>query len=161
MRAALGRHWSEYLMEAAGLGLFMVSACVFGILFFHPGSPAAPLRGGPFLHRALMGVAMALTACGLIYSPWGKRSGAHFNPAVTLTFFRLGKVAAWDAVFYVVAHGPVADPSVHYVVTVPGTFGVAVAFIAETAIAFVLMAVVLLVSNTASLARFSGVCAGM
>jgi len=176
MRAALGRHWPEYLMEAAGLGLFMVSACVFGILFFHPGSPAAPLRGGPFLHRALMGVAMALTASGLIYSPWGKRSGAHFNPAVTLTFFRLGKVAGWDAVFYVVAQfvggvsgvflvsalarGLVADPRVHYVVTVPGTFGAAVAFVAELAIAFVLMTVVLVVSNTPGLARFTGLCAG-
>ena len=178
MRAALARHWPEYLMEAAGLGLFMVSACAFAILFFHPGSPAASLLpSGPLLHRALTGVAMALTASGLIYSPWGKRSGAHFNPAVTLTFLRLGKVAAWDAVFYVVAqsvggvsgmllvnamaHGLVADPSVHYVVTVPGTFGVVVAFIAETAMAFVLMSVVLLVSNTASLARFTGVCAGM
>ena len=36
---------------------------------------------------------MGLTAIALIYSPWGQRSGAHFNPAVTLTFFRLRRVA--------------------------------------------------------------------
>jgi aquaporin Z len=176
MRVALSRHWPEYLMEAAGLGLFMVSACVFAIIIFHPASPAASFLGGPFARRALMGLAMALTAIGLIYSPWGKRSGAHFNPAVTLTFFRLGKVQAWDAVFYVVAQfaggvsgvllvravarSLVADPRVHYVVTVPGTFGAGVAFVAELAIAFGLMMVVLIVSNTAGLARFTGLSAG-
>ena len=48
-----------------------------------------------------MGVAMGSTAVALIFSPLGKRSGAHFNPSVTLTFFRLGKIKAWDAVFYV------------------------------------------------------------
>jgi hypothetical protein len=37
-QGALRRHWPEYLMEAAGLGLFMVSAGLFGTLLFHPGS---------------------------------------------------------------------------------------------------------------------------
>ena len=32
MRAALQHHWPEYLMEAAGLGMFMLSACIFGAL---------------------------------------------------------------------------------------------------------------------------------
>ena len=51
----------------------------------------------------LTGIAMGLTAIAIVYSPWGKQSGAHFNPSVTLTFWRLGKVATWDAVFYVAA----------------------------------------------------------
>ena len=46
------------------------------------------------LRRVLIGIAMGLTAIALIYSPWGKRSGAHMNPAVTLTFLRLGKMRA-------------------------------------------------------------------
>jgi hypothetical protein len=33
MISALKRHWPEYLIEAAYLGLFMVSACFFGTLF--------------------------------------------------------------------------------------------------------------------------------
>jgi aquaporin Z len=28
MGAALKEHWPEYLMEAAGLGIFMISVCV-------------------------------------------------------------------------------------------------------------------------------------
>jgi hypothetical protein len=46
-----------------------------------------------------MGLLMGLTAVAFIHSPWGKQSGAHFNPAVTLTFLRLGKVMPGDAVF--------------------------------------------------------------
>jgi aquaporin Z len=176
MRAALRQHWPEYLMEAAGLGLFMVSASVFAILLFHPRSPALAFLGGDLARRALMGLAMALTAITLIYSPWGRQSGAHFNPAVTLTFFRLGKVGVWDAVFYVAAQfvggvsgmllvaslaGPfVGDPAVNYVVTVPGSSGVTVAFVAEVLIAFCTMTTVLAVSNSRHWARFTGLFAG-
>jgi aquaporin Z len=173
---ALKKHWPEYLMEAAGLGLFMVSAGAFAILLFHPASPALQFRTGEFPRRALMGLAMGLTAIGIIYSPWGKQSGAHLNPAVTLTFFRLGKVAPWDAVFYVVAQftGGVAGvalvavtagkwlahPSVNYVATLPGSRGAGPAFLGEVVITFILMSVVLVVSNTPRLARFTGWFAG-
>src|SRR6201997_3928454 len=89
--SAATNHWPEYLMEAACLGLFMVSACSFTVLLQHPGSIVRQMIPSAFLRRALTGVAMGLTAIALIYSPWGKQSGAHFNPSVTLTFFRLGK----------------------------------------------------------------------
>ena len=39
MAEALKNHWQEYLIEAWGLGVFMVSACFFGTALFHPGSP--------------------------------------------------------------------------------------------------------------------------
>jgi aquaporin Z len=176
VRNALKNHWPEYLMEAAGLGIFMVSASVFTILLYHPASPALQILPEEFPRRVLMGLAMGLTAVGIIYSPWGKQSGAHLNPAVTLTFFRLGKVAPWDAVFYVIAQfaGGVAgvalvaaaaghllaNPSVNYVATLPGTGGPGAAFLGEVAISFVLMCVVLIVSNTRRFARFTGLLAG-
>src|ERR1043166_8954154 len=103
MRDALKKHWPEYLMEAAELGGFMISASAFTILLYHPASPAVLAIPPEFLRRALTGMAMGLTAIALIYSPWGKQSGAHMNPAFTLTFFRLGKVAPWDAAFYIIA----------------------------------------------------------
>jgi aquaporin Z len=175
-RNALAQHWPEYLMEAVGLGLFMISASVFGALLEHPSSPVRHALGNPLLRRALMGLAMGGTAVAIIFSPWGKQSGAHINPSVTLTFLRLGKVAPWDAVFYILFQflGAIAGmilaatllrqilahPTVNYVATLPGPSGAGLAFLAEVVISFVLMSVVLRVSNTAGLARHTGLFAG-
>mgnify|MGYP003465459333 CR=1 FL=1 len=101
--AALLHHWPEYLIEGWALGVFMISAGVFATLLESPDSPVHAAIHSDVLRRVLIGVAMGLTAIGLIYSPWGKRSGAHMNPAVTLAFLRLGRVRRWDAVFYVAA----------------------------------------------------------
>jgi len=123
-----------------------------------------------------MGLAMGLTAISIIYSPWGKRSGAHMNPAVTFAFWRLGKVESWDAFFYVlsqfaggisgvllvhaVLRSWVSHPAVNYAVTQPGDRGAGVAFFAEALISFILMAVILAISNTEKLARYTGLFAG-
>ena len=42
----------------------------------------------------------------------GQQSGGHLNPAVTLTFLRLGKVRPWDALFYIGAQFLVGSPGV-------------------------------------------------
>lgn len=173
---ALAAHWPEYLMEAAALGSFMISACVFGVLLEHSESPLHQGIPDPLLRRAFMGLAMGLTAVTIIHSPWGKQSGAHMNPALTVSFYLLGKIQRWDAVFYglaqfaggvlgvlltaAVLRAPVADPSVNYVVTVPGDRGELAAFAAEAAISFLLLLVVLAVSNTKRLSRFTGWFAG-
>src|SRR5262245_7263100 len=174
--AAMRQHWPEYLIEAIGLGLFMLTACMFVTLLEHPSSPVRQTITHPFLRRIPMGLAMGLTAVGIIYSPWGQRSGAHLNPSVTLTFWRLGKVTPWDAVCYVTAHfvGAIAgvgdaaalpgawlaDPAVSYAATLPGPSGRRVAFVAEVLISFLLMSVVLTVSNRPGLNRLTGLCAG-
>jgi aquaporin Z len=170
------RHYPEYLMEAAGLGLFMISAAVFTALLEHPTSIAHQAIASPLARRFLIGVAMGLTAIAIIYSPWGKQSGAHLNPAVTLTFFRLGKVKSWDALYYVLFQfgggliglwlaaqmlgGAIADPTVNYVVTTPGAGGAGVAFLAELLISFGMMLMVLFVSNSPSRGRYTGLFAG-
>jgi len=168
--------WPVYAIEAAGLGIFMMVACAFGTLLGHPGSPIVVALPDALPRRVVMGIAMGLTAVGLIYSPWGRRSGAHFNPATTLTFWRLGKIAPADAALYALAQTaggitgvllasvlvgpPLGAPDVLYVATVPGPVGPAGAFVAEVAITFVLMSVVLRASNTARLAPFTGLLAG-
>jgi aquaporin Z len=101
--ASLALHWREYLIEGWALGAFMVSAGVATTLIEYPGFWLHQAITDPDLRRTLIGVAMGLTAVALIYSPWGQRSGAHMNPAVTLTFLRLGKIARWDALFFIVA----------------------------------------------------------
>jgi aquaporin Z len=170
-------HWPEYLIEAGAIGTFMVSAAGFAALLYYPASWVAAGIHSELLRRGLMGLAMGLTAMAIIYSPAGQRSGAHMNPAVTLTFFRLGKIDSSDAVAYVVAQfagaalglagiatvlrGIVSDPSVNYVTTIPGPAGVAVAFAAELTISFVLMWCVLAVSNDRRVSAYTGVCAGL
>jgi aquaporin Z len=175
MREALKNHWQEYLMEAWGLGTFMVSACVFGVLFFHPRSPFAAL--GFTLRNSLMGVAMGATAVAIFLSPWGRRSGAHINPSVTLTFWRLGKIKSADAAFYILAQffgaslgvllsslvlgKLLADGAVNYVVTLPGNEDVGTALLSEVIISFFMMMLVLVSSNTAKLARLTPFFAGV
>lgn len=177
MLNALKNHWPEYTIEACGLGGFMISACVFGALLEHPNSLLRQMIPEAFTRRLLMGVAMGLTSIAIVYSPWGKRSGAHLNPALTATFFRLGKIQKADAIFYIVAQfvggvvgvllasiflkSKLGHPTVNYVATVPGNFGAVIAFGAEIIITFCLMLMVLTISNTAKWARFTGLFAGI
>jgi len=176
MFTALKNHWPEYLMEAAELAIFMVSATAFTILLYHPSSPVVRAIPLEFARRILIGLAMGLTLVALVYSPWGKRSGAHMNPAFTLTFWRLGKVAPWDAGLYslsqfiggvggvflvaMVAPSFLSHPSVNYAVTAPGPSGAWAAFVAECGISFVLVLVVLIFTNHSSWGRFTGLVAG-
>src|SRR2546427_3813480 len=52
-----------------------------------------PPRSTLFPYTTLFrSLAMGATAIAIVTSPWGKRSGGHFNPAITFTFYRLGKV---------------------------------------------------------------------
>jgi aquaporin Z len=176
--AALRAHWREALIEGLLLGLFMVSAGLFATLLYAPDSPAAPaLAWLPSRARDLaMGLAMGTTAVALIYSRLGQRSGAHMNWATTLTFLRLGKMAPWDAFWYAVAQpvggalGVLAvaglcgraftSPPVASVTTVPGPAGAGPAFLAEAAMAFGLMTVVLQLSNRERWRRYTGLAAG-
>ena len=173
----LSAHWPEYVIEAICLALFMISAAGVATLLQHPDSPLADLMSAPLLRRVPMGIAMGLTAAALIYSPLGARSGAHMNPAVTLTFLRLGKIAPVDAAGYITAQfvggaagiaiatwalaGLPGHPSINYVATVPGAAGSGIAFAAEMLISFLMMSVVLKMSNTPRVARLTGVGAGV
>jgi aquaporin Z len=164
-------------MEAWGLGMFMLTAGAATVALEAAVSPLHALVAAPAARRALIGSAMGLTAVGLIYSPWGRQSGAHLNPAVTLTFLWLGRIARCDAAFYILAqfiggtlgvllayllfgaafgHAPVC-----YIATVPGADGAATAFAAEVLISFGLMAMVLEFTRRPQLAPYTGLAAGL
>jgi aquaporin Z len=170
-------HLPEYLIEAALLGGFMISACAFTILLEHPALSLRSAIPDPFVRRVLIGLAMGATAISLIYSPLGRRSGAHMNPAITLTYLWLGKIDPRDAAAYVAAQflGGIAgilivgliagmlagDPAVRFAATIPGSYGDAIALIAEVTISFVTMSVVLNCSNRARLAPYTGLLCGL
>jgi aquaporin Z len=163
-------------MEAVNLGLFMISACVFATLLEHPRSELHMWIESAFTRRVLMGIAMGLTAIGIIHTPFGKRSGAHMNPALTLTYWSLGKIEPLDAGAYVLFQfvggivgvlaawlligEPLAHSAVNFIVTVPGPQGVEAAALAEAAISFGLMLAVLVLSNSRSLSRLTPLAAG-
>ena len=79
-------HWPEYLMEAGEAGLYLFSACAVATLLWHPASPVQQSLPSDAVRRMLMGLAMGATIIAIVRSPWGKQSGAHFKPAVTITF---------------------------------------------------------------------------
>jgi aquaporin Z len=171
----LPRNWREYGVEAAGAGIILMAACFLATMLGHPASPIAPHVAPAWVRRALMGGGMGLTIYALAHSAWGRRSGAHFNPAVTLAFFRLGRVAPADAVGYVAAQFVgatggiliavsvlgllVGGERVDYVVTVPGAAGVAAAFAAELVLSFLLMTAILTALSSDRFAAHAGALA--
>jgi aquaporin Z len=175
--AVFQRHWPLFIDEAAELAIFMISACFFTVWLFDPAYPALHWIPNPAVRRLLMGFAMGITAVLIIHSPMGKRSGAHFNPSITLTYFRLRKIGRWDALFYVLFQfigGAVgvgiskaflgralAAPSVDYAVTIPGVYGTYAAFGAEFLMAALLMGVVLWFSNRPPVAKYTSYLVGI
>ncbi len=140
LSAALVQHWPEYLMEAAGLGFFMISACLFGTLLEHPSSGLHRLIPDAMMRRGLMGLARADTIFYVLAQFAGGLAGVY------LCALLLG--ARLD------------DPAVKYVATLPGERGVGAAFAAEAVISFVLMFVILNVSNNRSISRYTPLFAG-
>lgn len=171
------KHWPHYLAEAAGLGFFMACASAFTTLLRSPFSPLTKVIKDPFQQLVALGLLMGLVIVAISYSPWGKKSGAHINPAVTLAFWRLGKIKTPDALFYVlfqflgsaitvqvmglILGALYRHPSINHVATVPGPSGPLKAFIAEGVITFVLMLILLLFINSKKLEKWAGAIAGV
>jgi len=158
-------------MEAGETGIYLFFACTFATLLWHPGSPIQSYVTNNTVRRILMGTGMGLAVILIVSSPWGKQSGAHFNPAVSFTFFRLGKMAPWDALFYcgsqlagalagvvlaaLVLRGAPSHQAVRYSATLPGIYGDRVAFTAEVVVSFLLMMTVLVATNHRILAPYT------
>jgi aquaporin Z len=168
------RNLPAYFAEFAGTALmlfFGVSAVSF---MWGPGSPV-PVVPYPALRRLLTGLMFAGGATAVVYSPLGQISGGHLNPAVTLAFWRMGKVPHRVAAIYIVAQfagallgayaagvawGPLTA-GVHYAATVPGNGYSAVgAFAAEMLITFLLVFTIFVCVNKPSIAPRTGLIAG-
>jgi aquaporin Z len=168
--AALRRHWPEYAVEGGFLFVFVLAAGVIGAWLQPPGA------GSEILHRALTGLLVGGLLIAMIYSPWGRRSGSHLNPAITLAYLRLGKVGRWDGVFYIVAQlaggiaavlllrsGALLPPAVAPA-ALAGTLGPTNAWLAyatQFVLSTIAMLLILFTSNHASFFRWTGLVYGV
>lgn len=151
-------------MEGAALGIFMLVACSTATLLDYPGASLYSMLSTAGSKRAFAAAVMASTAICLMRSPWGQQSGAHMNPAVSMTFFLLGRMTFGRALAYSLSHfvgasagvglsefligAPLSHANVAYAATRPGSAGLGIAFAAEVLIAGVLMSVVLWTGNS-------------
>ena len=167
---ALRRHWPEYAVEGGFLFAFVLAAGL--VTAWLPPVGAA----SEILHRALSGVVLGGLLIAMIYSPWGRRSGSHMNPAITLAYLRLGKVGRWDGVFYIVAQVagglaavlllrggallPTAAASASLAATI-GPSNVWLAFATQLVLSTLAMLLILFTSNHASFFRWTGIVYGL
>lgn len=158
-------------MELAEMGSYLFFTCLFATLLQHPASPIRHLLPNSVVRRACFGISIGATIVAIALTPWGKQSGGHLNPAMTFTFYRLGKMEFWDVIFYGITQfagasagviiatflllGAPGNPTIRYAATFPGMYGAGVAFIAEAAISFALMLTILIVSNHDLLSRYT------
>jgi aquaporin Z len=94
----------SYLMEAVGLAGFVLGAGLLSIFLEHPDLPAMKswLKDYPALRRVPLGIIMGAYISAVILL-FGKKSGAHINPSVTWTFYRLNKMSVSNAWLYTIA----------------------------------------------------------
>jgi len=171
--ASFRKNWPHYMREALGLAIFMISACAFAVLLEDKHSRVHLAIPNAWVRLVIMGIAMGATALFIFYSPLTAPSGSHINPAVTLTFMRLGKMCHWDALYYILFQfaggalavyvmalligGPLTDNPVHYITTVPGRQGLSVALAAEFLAGFIAMSAVLFSSESTGWSKYTRV----
>jgi aquaporin Z len=165
------RKLRDYCYEGLGLGIFMFSAGFFDALIDSPNLPIRQHIHSALIRRFLIGITMGLTALYIFNAPFGKKSGAYINPAVTLVQYRLQNIDRKDAFFYMLFQfmggtigmylvylaipALISSPAINYIVTQPGTTGTAIAFIMEFMISFFIISTVLFTSDNKHLAKYT------
>jgi aquaporin Z len=172
----LRRHWPEYAVEGGFLVVFLLAAGVVSAWLLNPSGPGAAALPDLAVRRLLAGLAVGLALMAMIYSPWGRRSGTHLNPAITLAYLRLGKIGRWDALFYLLAQVTGAAVAVlllrsgalHLGPMQPSLLSVSIgpanewaAFLTELVLSCTAMLLILFTSNHASWFRWTGVLYGL
>ena len=168
----------EYAAEFFGTAILMLVGLSGLVLILSTHSPLYSPLSDDRVRRLLVGVVFGTTLALIIYSPLGRRSGAHVNPAVTLAFWRLGKMRGADAGLYITAQlgGALVGTavvaliwrgwadSVHIGATVPrdATTGSALfALVLEFVMVFLLATLVFNCVNRPNLMPYTGVGVGL
>ena len=92
--------WHACAAEFTGT-FFMVAWGLSAVVFMM--SASSPMHSLMPVYRVrllLTGILFAAGGTVVVYSPLGQRSGGHINPAVSLTFWMLGKMGGRDMALY-------------------------------------------------------------
>ena len=92
-----------FFAELIGTALLLMIGLSIVILMFGTGSPIAELIPNVKLRQAMTGFMFGGTGALIAISALGKESGAHINPAVTMTFWMFKKIDSQKALVYVAA----------------------------------------------------------
>lgn len=98
-----GWHPVEWGCELVGTAVLLFGGLSAVCLTMGPGSPVRSWLPGVSGRLLLTGLLFGGTGSVMAVSPWGRRSGAHLNPVVTLAFWLQGKVHRHDLAGYVLA----------------------------------------------------------
>lgn len=93
----------RYLAEGIATAILLAGGLTAVILVASPTGPVADLAVPAWLRRFVAGGLFGLTGTAATLSRWGRRSGAHLNPAVTLAFRLEGVVTTPQALGYLAA----------------------------------------------------------
>jgi aquaporin Z len=128
--ATNGWHWKEWQAELAGTAVLLFAVVTAKYWAVRAGPPFSD----PAIRVLIVGTVAGLAVIGVAFSPLGRRSGAHLNPAVTIGMWLQGITGRADLVGYTAAQiiggiagvaaartwGPqVASATVHWAVIAP------------------------------------------
>lgn len=163
-------HWQEYGAELLGTAILVfvgLSAVVFN---FGQGLPMEQLVPDKSIRLLLTGLMFAGTGSLVAISPLGKLSGAHVNPAVSLSFWLQGKMHHHDIGGYIIAQflGAIGGAallisiwgkyatSVNNGITLPGTgYSLWYVFLAEVCMTAILVLAIFIFVSSHRLMRWT------
>lgn len=165
-------HVRAWLSEFAGTTILLFASALVARWLFGPHSALASAVSGMQGRMAITGAVIGAVVGLLIISPFGRSSGGHFNPAVTVTFWLLRALPGRDATAYVAAQlagslagvilgravlGVVfADPAVDYAAIRPAAgWSGGAAFAGEAVSLAILMAFVVAFMDRPALTRWT------
>src|ERR1700733_1577914 len=96
-------HPIMYASELVGPPLLVFVGLSIVIALWGHGAPFASLPISPDVRRLLNGFLFGSIGAAIAFSPIGKMSGAHINPAMTFAFWLEGKLRWRDASCYILA----------------------------------------------------------
>ncbi len=162
-------HPKLYVAEFVGTALLVFGGLSIVIALNGASMPLSSAIPSDGFRRAVTGFLFGSIGASIAFSPIGKISGAHINPAMTIAFLMERKIVWRDALGYVVAQllGAVAGAALlavwgasargmHYAATIPDpAYSPWLAVLGEAICTYALVTLIFLVASKSAIQRFT------